>query len=264
MAILSMFSLILGSITFAGDLQKGGIQKMEACDQFYSERGESLWKAVDCYAKDLAQASTSDQRLKYERIFISLSAVVNSNERKPAERKAIDLAFEYLEKMKANFTQTADFMYWTAVWVAFDAKALDRGSVLPRNIFRNLKFIQSQLRQAIDLDPAIHSYGPSRVLGLMHMEMPGIVGGDKSLAERLLRDAWSKAPAMSINWVSYASILDINGKSNEAIVILKKFLEMPASQFNPYAEALRSPVVETKNDIAQAQKLLKELEGDET
>lgn len=248
-----------------------GAQSLSECDALYAARGvgaalqksNSLFAAVDCYEKQLAGKPSAEQREIFERIFIALSAVVNTQPKTNNERRAIDRAFEVLEKLKAGLAGTADEYYWNAVWLAFDSKALDRGSVLPRNIFRNLRTIQAQLRQAMELNPVIHTYGPHRVLGMMHSEMPGIVGGDKALAEKLLVEAWSKAPRMSVNWTAYATILDINGKSSEAVTVLKKFLSMPDSEFNPYPDAARALTFETQVDRKKAKELLESIEGEE-
>ncbi len=242
-------------------------QAIASCDAIYATRSvassQALFKAEECYRQLWAPSLSEDQKLELlERAMINLSVVVNHFAKTPEEKTAVAKAFEWLELYKSFIEKTAEYKYWIAVWVSFDAMILDRGAVLPRNLFRNLKFIQTQLRNAIELKPTLHAYGPHRVLGLMHSQMPGIVGGDKVLAERLLRESVENAPMMSANWVGYATILNINGKYDEAKRVLRTFLGASLESLEPYGSIPhRSLRFEIELDQKKGQELLNELES---
>ena len=231
------------------------------CDTLYAARAD-LFQANHCYGLLLSDAGLApdQQKIILERSFITLTSIVNQFPKQDAEKQAIALALDLLGNAPAAYLQTADFSYWNAVWLTFNAKVLDRGSLLPRHIFALLSTIQSNLRLAITLDPTLHVYGPSRVLGTMHTQMPGIAGGDKALAERLLLDAYTNAPAYSANQLAYARILNINGKTELAISVLLKFLSLNDAELNPYtSEPLRFPAFETNQDRSDAKALLEKI-----
>lgn len=238
---------------------------LTACDALYAKRGESLFAAHDCYTSLLAQATPSDQKTIYERVFIALSGVVSFEPKTANERRAIDLGIKLVEKMKTDLAGSADAHYWSAVFLSFDAMQVDRGAILPRRTFGAIKTIQSELKQAMNLDPALHSYGPHRVLGTMHTQMPGIVGGDKKLAENLLKVAYENAPSMSANQYAYGNILSVNGKTEEAKRVLTQFLAMSDESLNPYPEApFRLPKAEIESDRKKAKQILDDLNEEST
>ncbi len=232
------------------------------CDQLYSLRGANLPSAVECYEK-LREEFPLDQREGiYERQFIALSAMVNDSPKTQAEIDAIRRASELIGRYSREFPNSAGLFYWRAVFVSFDAMQKDRGQALPRTLFGVLRAIQDDLRKAISLNGAIHSHGPARVLGTMHTQMPAIVGGDKSLAEKTLLDALRGSPSMCANHLAYAKILQVNGKKNDARAVLTRFLSMSDSELDPYpGEPLRSLKPEIERDRKGARDLLARLGG---
>jgi hypothetical protein len=231
-------------------------QTLDSCDPIYSRRGADLLKAVDCYQNATANLSGDQKRSGFERSFIALSAVVNDQPKTQGEIDAITRGLRLVDEFSMGFSNTADFFYWRAVFTSFDALQKDRGSALPRHLFGVLKQLQDDLRRAIAMDPKVHSYGPSRVLGIMHTQMPGIVGGDKTLAEKLLKDAYDHAPAMCANHTAYAKILQVNGKDNEAKAALNRFLKLTDSDLNPYPG---SPNRSLKPENDRERKIAKDL-----
>jgi hypothetical protein len=237
---------------------------LSACDQIYSARGDRLIPAAQCYQGALATASDADKKTVLERAFIALSAAVNDGPKTQAEIDAIALGLKLVGELERATPGSADLAYWRAVFVSFDAMRKDRGSVLPKNLFAVLKSLQQDLRSAISLDPKIHVYGPHRVLGIMHTQMPGIVGGDKSLAENLLLEAYQRAPELSGNHVAYAKILMVNGKDGQAKMVLERFLAAKDSDLDPYpSEPLRGVKPELERDRKTAKTMLQELNEDE-
>ena len=236
-------------------------EDLKSCDEAYA-RNEQLFKVTACYEKLLHEQSTLPELNKkqiYERLFITLSAVVIRNPKTDLERSAIEKAQVLLEKFSKEYSGTADSYYWYAVWLSFQVKMQDRGAMIPRRTFAAISKIQNALSQAIQLDPTLHLYGPSRVYGIMHTQMPGIAGGDKVLAEKLLRDAYEHAQSLSANHLAYAKILNINGKTELAIQVLEKFIYLKDSELNPYpTEPLRAPRFETLSDLTEAKNLLQE------
>jgi len=245
---------IVSMNSFAGALD------LSACDRLYSERGDRLIPAAQCYQTALSAAADNDKKALFERAFIALSAAVNDGPKTQAEADAIALGLKLTGEFERIAPGTGDLAYWRAVFVSFDAIRKDRGSVLPKNLFAVLKSLQQDLRSAISLDPKVHVYGPNRVLGIMHTQMPGIVGGDKSLAENLLLEAYQRAPELSGNHVAYAKILMVNGKDTQAKMVLERFLAMKDENLDPYpSEPLRTVKPELERDRKTAKTMLQEL-----
>lgn len=234
------------------------------CDQSYSKRGiAALEQAVECYGSLTASLADDQKRMVFERTMIALSALVNDHPKTEAEGNAIAKALPAIEAFGKFAPESSDFFYWRAVFTSFDAIRKDRGSVLPRHLFAVIRPIQDDLRRAIERDPSVHVYGPHRVLGIMHTQMPGIVGGDKTLAEKMLKEAYTRAPQISLNHLAYARILQVNGKDELAKEVVTKFLARPDSELDPYpAEPLRSVIPELVKDRSEARKILDELNGD--
>ena len=112
----------------------------------------------------------------------------------------------------------------------------------------------------MQLKASLHFYGPARVLGIMNTKMPALVGGDKVLAENLLRNSYQQAPELSSNHVAYARILIINGKDSEAKTVLNEFLNLSDDQLNPYpGQALRALTEEIAKDRSEAKDMLADL-----
>jgi hypothetical protein len=243
---------------------KAATLDFSTCDRLYSMRGANLLPAAECYRAMLKLAEPSEQKTVFERAFIALSAAVNDGPKTQAEADGIIKGLELVGELEKRAPGTAELAYWRAVFVSFDAMKKDRGSVLPKNLFAVLKSLQQDLKSAISLDPTIHLYGPSRVLGIMHTQMPGIVGGDKSLAEKLLSDAYTQAPKLSANRIAYARILIVNGKDEQAKTVLNRLLTDTEEALDPYpGEALRSVKPELERDRKLAKSLLDELNSDE-
>jgi len=239
-------------------------ETLDACDLLYSHRGAvDLMASAECYGSLVATSDGDQKRALYERSFIALSAVVNDSPKTQSEIDAISKALKLVEEMGKAYSTTADYLYWRAVFTSFDAIQRDRGSILPRHLFAVLRSIQDDLGRSIELDPTLHVYGPHRVLGIMHTQMPGIVGGDKVLAEKMLREAYTRAPNISLNHIAYARILQVNGKDELAKGILTRFLALTDSELDPYPSApLRSVKPELNHDRIEAKKLLEELNGE--
>ncbi len=237
---------------------------LSECDRMYSKRGDRLIPSAQCYQTALSTASDSEKKTVYERAFIALSAAVNDGPKTQAEADAIALGLKLVGELEKVAPGTGDLAYWRAVFVSFDAMRKDRGAVLPKNLFAVLKSLQQDLRSAMSLDPKVHVYGPNRVLGIMHTQMPGIVGGDKSLAENLLLEAYQRAPELSGNHVAYAKILMVNGKDAQAKMVLERFIAAKDQDLDPYpSEPLRTVKPELDRDRKTAKSMLQELNEEE-
>jgi hypothetical protein len=241
----------------------GFCQNLNDCDLFYSQRGSQLTKAQDCY-QELDKAKTISKEVFFDRSFTNLSTMVSLFEKQREERQAIDKAFILLDDVKKQFGQNAYYNYWTAVWTSFDAIQKDRGALIPTNLFSQISTIQNLLKSAINLDPTIHYYGPHRVLGIMHTQMPKIAGGDKKYSEQLLKTAYDQQPFYHGNPFAYANILYINGRNDEAKAVLQNFLINPNEKYETYLnEPLRSLALEIQKEKIKAQDLLKTIAEEE-
>lgn len=87
-------------------------------------------------------------------------------------------------------------LYWYAV---------DLGSYgLAKGVFAAAKGAgpgMDALKKAIAIDPSYQNYGSSRILGRYYQELPGLMGGSNSKAEKYLTTATEKAPQYRNNWV---------------------------------------------------------------
>jgi hypothetical protein len=250
------------AIVFAGMVLsvRAQDQSVDSCDRIYAERGNGLLPSVECYLRVAGSIPREQKEPLYERSLIALSAIVNDSPKTPSEIEAIKRGLSMIDSYSKDFPDSAGLHYWRAVFVSFDAIQKDRGSVLPKNLFAVLKMIQDDLRKAISLNPAIHVHGPARVLGIMHTQMPGIVGGDKTLAEKMLGEAYRNGPSMCANHVAYAKILQVNGKTVEAKAVLTRFLSMSDAELNPYPESpFRALKPETIRDRKVARDLLDQI-----
>lgn len=232
------------------------------CDAQYALRGQALLEAASCYTK-LDPALIIHNEIYFERLLTTLSTAVGEFSKKPEERVAIDQALLVLDQVKFTLGEKAFYNYWKAVWISFDAVEKDRGSLLPTTMFGRISTIQDLLTSAIKENPTIHFYGPHRVLGLMHTQMPKIAGGDKKYAEQLLATAYTNQPSYFSNVYSYANILFVNGKNQEALDILNRFLQTPDSYYEVYSPNVsRSLSVEILAEKEKARKLLLDIESD--
>lgn len=232
------------------------------CDLLYSHRGTDLFKAADCYSQERLTASAPAAQMSlYEMGFIALSAMVSDSPATANERLAIDQGLSLAQKLTSDFPNSADAPYWTAAFISFDAIARDRGLLIPTHTFGAIRTIQKNLSIAIQINPAIHFYGPDRVLGIMNIKMPGVIGGDKALAEKLLREAYQNSPALSANHLMYSKILVINGKKDEARTALNHFLSMNDEELNCYpGQPLLAFTEEVARDRVSAKELLASLD----
>lgn len=245
---------VLGVLALVMSQASSATEGVGNCDALYAKRGMDSLRAAQCYQQLSRDQST------YERMFVALSATVNDLPKSSAERAAIDLGLKLVKEYHQEFGSTAEYFYWKACFMSFDVLEKDRGAVIPTNMFGVLGELQDLLQKAIKLDPSVHFYGPMRVLGMMHTQMPMIVGGDKTLAEKLLREAYQKAPVFSMNHLAYARILEVNGKTTEAVKVIQKFLSADIESFNPYPDQpLRSLVPEALKEKKEAQKLLNDI-----
>jgi hypothetical protein len=253
--LLVLFGLMIATPSvLAADLQD--------CDRLYSHRGADALLAADCYQQIAltTDAGTDLQKRIYERSFVALSAVVNDWPKTKIERDAIDLGLQLVKEFAQNFKESADLPYWRACMVSFDVFQKDRGAAIPTHTFRALGDIQSDLRLSIQRDSSIHFFGPLRVLGMMHTQMPAIAGGDKTLAQKLLKEAYQKAPNFSMNHLAFARILDVNGRTTEAMNVLQQMLALPEASMDPYStDPMLTLSPEVKKDKQAAQALLDDL-----
>lgn len=234
---------------------------LTSCDALYSQRGTQSYSAFECYLPLFSSAQTESLKATLlERMLVSLSAVINDLPKSPLERKSIDQGLKLLSELKKTAPESSEYFYWKACFTSFDVIEKDRGATIPTHTFRALGAIQDGLRMAIQKDPSIHFYGPMRVMGIMHTQMPGIAGGDKKLAEKMLREAYTRSPIVAMNHIAFAKILEINGKTTEAVEVLNRLLSTPDEALNPYPDQpLLNLAPETRKHKEEARKLLEEI-----
>ena len=234
----------------------GFAQTLSDCDLLYSKRGLDLIPAQDCYQNLYTQNKISNADF-FERSFTTLSTAITFFEKKTEERMILEKAFVILDTVKNAYGENSYYNYWKAVWVSFDALEKDRGKMIPTYLFSQIGTIQSLLKFAAQNDAEIDFYGPHRVLGILHTQMPKIAGGDKKYAELLLKRSYEAHPDYHSHPYVYANILYINGKTDEAKTILTLFLDTPNEKYESFAnEPLRSFNLEIQKEKDKAQELL--------
>lgn len=215
-----------------------------SCDSLYAQRFSSLASvslAVDCY-----QALGVDDQAAEAIAWGSL----NSKDRSD-KKKFNHLGLLHAEKMKSANAGSAT--YWKAVFVTFDCQERDGGSVIPMCMFKQLGEIQSLLLDAIKRSPKTNFFGPDRTYGIMYLQMPAMVGGDKAIAEKHLRLAYDGAPTFSLNALMFGKALIKTKQKSEAKQVLEKLLNLTESQVPT------NYWMETQVDQSEARKLLQDL-----
>lgn len=234
----------------------GYAQTVSDCDVLYSKREYSLITAQECYQNVYTQNKLSHDEY-FDRSFTNLSTAISFFEKKAEERLILDKAFLVLESVKTIYGENSYYNYWKAVWISFDALEKDRGKMIPTYLFTQIGTIQNLLKSAANTDPSIHFYGPHRVLGVLHTQMPKIAGGDKKYAEQMLKTSYTANPFFHSNPYAYANILYINGKLENAKEVLNTFLSTPNEKYESFPnEPLRTFNLEIQNEKGKAQELL--------
>jgi len=234
----------LVAILFAGVVLsvRAQDQPVENCDRLYSQRGASLFSAVECYSK-LSKGAPADRKEElYERSFTALMAVVEDSPGTPEEARAVRQALALSEEYSKVFPASVKARYWRARVAGFEASGAKSGS-----LHEDLKLARSEV-------PAIDGFGPARLLGELER--------DPVLAEKDLADAYLNAPANSSNHLAYAKALRSNGKLLEAKAVLTRFLSMNDPDLNPFPDApLRGRKPENERNRQSARALLAQMNG---
>jgi len=253
--LVYLFLMILPATSFS--------QTISDCDKLYSQREYNLISAQDCYQKFFNQNKISNDDF-FDRSFANLSTAIIFFEKKAEERIVLDKAFIILDLVKNVYGENSYYNYWKAVWISFDALQKDRGKLIPTYLFSQIGTIQNLLKNSANTDPTIHFYGPHRVLGILHTQMPKIAGGDKKYAEQMLNISYTARPYFISNPYAYANILYINGKNENAKTVLETFMATPNEKYESYPnEPLRSLSLEIQKEKEKAQELLTILADDE-
>jgi tetratricopeptide (TPR) repeat protein len=234
---LTLLALLLSLPTFAaGDPATRLQEKMKDCVADWAKRPKSgpVMKSRKCFfevARDAKVENLRDIRLDAMEGFFeaSLYATFKIGEANPGSRAELQIADDGrargLEFMQERADVAASF-YWGAAFLTTAAKIRDRGASIPRNLLRDLPKIQEAMNEAIRLDRTYHGYGPVRVYGIYMMQADPAVGGDDTVAEKYLLEAYQKAPGMGQNHLWYAEVLVELNRKPEAIKVLEQFVAL--------------------------------------
>jgi tetratricopeptide (TPR) repeat protein len=144
--------------------------------------------------------------------------------------------------------------YWRSVFTTFEANVKDEGAPLPTHMLRALPKIKADLRSALKERPDTHFFGPTRVLGVIDLSAPVIVGGDSERAFRFIGEAFAASPRSTLNQIWYSKALIRLRRESEAKDILRRIVELSPRDFDP------NWVFETEEDQAEAVKILGSLQ----
>lgn len=89
---------------------------------------------------------------------------------------------------------------------------------------------KEQMHDVIKLDPSYDYGGAYRVLGRLYTKLPFIVGGDKEMAEKYLRQALKLGPTYMLNHLYLADLLMVTDRYAEAEVVLRQVLAASAQR----------------------------------
>ncbi len=93
--------------------------------------------------------------------------------------------------------------YWAGVFRVMKCRLSDTGAI-PTCFLKYKKSVLALLRSAREIEPGVHGYGPSRILGVIYREMPKITGGDKGLARDFTEEAVKGSSSFSTNLLEHA------------------------------------------------------------
>ncbi len=248
------FVTILGLILFA--TQPTSFAQQSSCDESYSKRAESFdyaEQAYECYRNEFMSGTQASKLDSLEGAALSAVWIVNRTKNSEEKAKWTFNGQVISELILKIFPNHGAGQYWKAVFLTFDAKNKDGNSILPKNMLMALPAIKQNLIDAKKLNENVHAHGPHRVYGIMHMQMPTIVGGDDQIALQDLRLAYVKDPLFSANIVAYAKILIKTNDTMNAKNLLTDFLSSPVNDFGI------NRIADTNEDRVEAQNLLNKI-----
>ncbi len=221
----------------------------DPCADEFQNRGASYSAAMTAVECLLAQTPEAESLTQAARA----TALATSKGTTEAEKSAaIESGFTAVSRMDTLGLNSAP--YWKAVFVTFKANLEDQGRVLPRHILAAIPEIRNLLETARDRDPATHFNGPDRILGILYLSMPGLVGGDAKKGAALVQKAYLVAPYFTQNALWQAKALLKLKNKVEAAKLLRAMLEPDV------LEANADYIPETKDDQAEARKILTKID----
>ena len=235
---------VLGLALLASGAQAG------ECDALFERRGESPAQALQAGQCFLALPTADLVDLTFAARGMSFSYLRAKT--RPERELAIAEGLKVATRMESLGYAAA--FYWKAVFISFDANLKDEGAVLPRQILARLPELKENLRLALEKDPMTHYAGPSRILGILYLSLPGVLGGDVPKGAALIEDAYREFPNLTQNILWRAKALLKQRRSAEGKALLSRLANLSDAELDP----LTFP--ESQDDRQEARTILSRLE----
>lgn len=189
---------------------------LKRSDPNYAVIATECWKSADYPAAERQDALSA------------LGWVARKSESREIRMKSAQEGFALAARMELESDVTASF--WSAVFVSFEAQALDDGNSLPRNMLRAIPTLRKLLRRAIETSPQVQGYGPARVLGILELSLPAILKGSAKEGASLIDEAYRNAPTFPENILWQAKAWARFKRTDEAKELLERFISKPSPQ----------------------------------
>jgi hypothetical protein len=240
--LVSVF-LISGSVSAANEITN--------CHELYDRREnlDAATAALSCFTSARESTRGTDSAAFAENSIYALQATIwlEFHSQKSDLKRLVDLGLEISSDTVATLPLRGIGPYWNAVFRSMACRLVDTG-VIPKCFLKHKKEIIGALNRARGLEPALHGFGPARILSILYREMPGIVGGDKKLSRKDIEEALSGAPNDSSNTLESARLFVAVGDPDSARTQLEAFLANDCAKM----DAARIPECATDREDAAA------------
>jgi len=164
------------------------------------------------------------------------------------QRKTIDVGIAFARKAIEISPEKPDGYFWLGVNYAKEGQV--KGIL--KSLFR-ISPIKKNMRKVIEMDDKYEGGGAYIVLGRVYSQVPGILGGSNSKAEKNLLKAMKICNTNPLTYIFLAEVYHDMGKKNKAIKILTDFEKI---------EVDPRWIPETRKKKREGRKLLKKYQKD--
>lgn len=257
-------SLVLVLGLFASSAQADSVD----CDALYESRADlsQVAKAFDCYAERAEASKDVERRRSLEGQMLASVWLINKSrpakdsddtaEKKAMRRGYIDRSLPQAIALAKEFPDSGSGYYWRAVFVSFDCGEAGFGAKGIQCIFSRLPQVNSDLENAMKLDPGYHGGGSERVMAYMHFEKSKWAQSTVARALEYAKKANQRAPLCTLNSIVLAKMLIASKLKTEAKTVLNQLLSLDPK--NP-AQVDPAFVQEAIDDQVDARALLEQI-----
>ena len=212
--------------------------QLSDCRQAYDLRikDDQALYSTQCFRQWLLENPSADPENKNAAtrdLFLSLAWNYTHQTKFGTRRDMVNEGKTRSQQMIEQDVTAGDGYYWKAVFNTFDCQLIDGNRGIPRCFMNRKNMIIDLLFKAMKFEPTVHGYGPSSIYGIMMREMPKIVGGNKAVSLRYLKESFEKDPSFSSNHIEYAKTLFETGYNTDAVKLLRAFIVNDCRTMDP-------------------------------